>query len=58
MIGQAVSGATVTASQGGTVVRQTTSAADGSYQLQLSLGTYGCGGQDQLRHRLGRGNAG
>ncbi|MGH8837320.1 MAG: carboxypeptidase regulatory-like domain-containing protein [Actinomycetes bacterium] len=38
--GQAVSGATVTASQGGTVVRQTTSAADGSYQLQLSLGTY------------------
>ena len=38
--GQAVAGATVTASQGGPVVRQTTSAADGSYQLQLSLGTY------------------
>src|SRR5262245_33606029 len=38
--GQAVAGATVTASQGGAVVRQTTSAADGSYQLQLNLGTY------------------
>ncbi|MCI0689238.1 MAG: carboxypeptidase regulatory-like domain-containing protein [Sporichthyaceae bacterium] len=35
-----IAGATVAASQGGTVVKQTTTNANGAYQLQLGLGTY------------------
>jgi len=36
----ALAGATVTASQGGTVVRTTTTGANGAYQMLLGLGTY------------------